>query len=409
MFHFATSRNTTASNHIAWPHNQPHLITNAYDAIPLRRITSHRMTSHDMTWHDISQPQLHYLTPRHLTTNHIISSHPAAMQRHDITYHITAHYITTTDTLRQHNQPPPKRRHHAERSKAGTNTRFDHRTGWSPCPHSIGIFFWFLVCSPVKPPPPAGPGICIYVVRFLILEVCSFAVVFWQYWILVLGLQYCACAICLFSDVLKSLRDIVSSWVAGAAVRDLWRPHEPLGGFKDLQQFSWFNGPPLVVHGLPAEVKRRLPFDASRLLKKWLNKAGAHWLKLFQVRHDLPGLPAQATLLRYASPGPQIKHIILGYEATKVDMMHLYSKKYVIVGILVIDVELCLFVSIQIEKAVVHEMFFWLLIWRDLTMMNFLVCEMSNNKDIEIHSNQRVAADIPTLYKSLRCWISLSL
>ena len=90
-------------------------------------------------------------------------------------------------------------------------------------------------------------------------------------------------------------------------------------------------------------------------------------------------------------------------------MMHLYSKKYVIVGILVIDVELCLFVSIQIEKAVVHEMFFWLLIWRDLTMMNFLVCEMSNNKDIEIHSNQRVAADIPTLYKSLRCWISLSL
>ena len=77
-----------------------------------------------------------------------------------------------------------------------------------------------------------------------ILEVCSFAVVFWQYWILVLGLQYCACAICLFSDVLESLRDIVSSWVAGAAVRDLWRPHEPLGGFNDLQGFNWFNGPP---------------------------------------------------------------------------------------------------------------------------------------------------------------------
>ena len=111
------------------------------------------MTPHRITWHDISQlTTLPHLTSPHNQPHYFISPRS---QPHDITYHITAHYITTTDTPRKHNQPPRKRHHQAEWLKA----RFGHRTGWSPCAHSIGKFFLCLkVIFPLKPSASGSPA-----------------------------------------------------------------------------------------------------------------------------------------------------------------------------------------------------------------------------------------------------------
>lgn len=52
-------------------------------------------------------------------------------------YHLTANHITTTDTLRKHDQPPP-RDHQMEWPKAGAHKkRFGHRTGWWLCKRYI--------------------------------------------------------------------------------------------------------------------------------------------------------------------------------------------------------------------------------------------------------------------------------
>lgn len=73
-------------------------------------------------------------------------------------------------------------------------------------------------------------------------------------------------------------------------------------------------------------------------------------------------------------------------------MMHLYSKKYdMIVRILVIDVEVCFFVIIQIAPLAFD------LTSYDYDELSCWGCEMGN-KDIEIHTNQPVTANISAFY-----------
>ena len=81
-------------------------------------MTRHHITSHDMTCCNYLTT-LPHLTPNHDQPHYFISPRS---QPHDITYHSTAHYITTTDTPRKHNQPP-KRHHQTERLKAGAHKK----------------------------------------------------------------------------------------------------------------------------------------------------------------------------------------------------------------------------------------------------------------------------------------------
>ena len=71
------------------------------------------MTSHDIS-HLTTLPQ--FASP-HNQAHYFISPRN---QPQDITYHITADYIATTDAPPKHNQPAPKRHHESERLKAIT-------------------------------------------------------------------------------------------------------------------------------------------------------------------------------------------------------------------------------------------------------------------------------------------------
>ena len=63
-----------------------------------------------------------------------------------------------------------------ERLKAGSHKKlgFGHRTGSSPCTHSIGKFFlWFIVFFPLRLPPPARPGTTCKIYYLLIILLSS--------------------------------------------------------------------------------------------------------------------------------------------------------------------------------------------------------------------------------------------
>ena len=80
----------------------PHRIIKSGDPIPLHRMTSQQMAAHHSTWQEI--------------TWHRVASR-------DITQH----------------------RHGTAEGSFAQKTRFGHRSGWSPCAHSIGKFLLWLI------------------------------------------------------------------------------------------------------------------------------------------------------------------------------------------------------------------------------------------------------------------------
>ena len=114
----------------------------------------HHMTSQCITWHHTTQE-----IASHKMKTHQITSH-------DMTWHLATNHITSPHVyfIAPCNQPHQNRSpHHHHGTAEGSftqTTRFGHRSGWSPCAHSIGKYFlWLIVFFSLKLPPPACPAL----------------------------------------------------------------------------------------------------------------------------------------------------------------------------------------------------------------------------------------------------------
>ena len=146
-----------------------------------------------MTWHDISQ----LTTLPHLTSPH---NQP--------------HYFIAPCNQPHRNRSP--RHHHGTAEGSFTQkTRFGHRSGWSPCAHSIGKFFLWLIVFFFETSAPSLPGsTCIYIYFGYLECLCSFVFLFSsKCWLS--EIKFSLAPMCKCKKSSHGLQTI-SSWLIGA-------------------------------------------------------------------------------------------------------------------------------------------------------------------------------------------------